>query len=120
MRGFWRVAVLLLLAVGSMAAVAADPPATRLDVVQETNGECRYRWILEPGETRLVYCDLSTLVLGRVSAVVESGNYAVPGSVSETFDAPSGAIAVLHNGTDRRQRGASRIRPVTVPISDSF
>jgi hypothetical protein len=119
MLGLLRFALVLALCALPLAAMAVDPPVTRMDVVQATNGECRYRWILEPGETRLVYCDLSAVSLPRFSAVVESGSYSVPGYVSDTFDTPlAGAIAVLHNPTSLRQRGASKIKPV-VAVSPS-
>lgn len=120
MLGLLRFALVLALCALPLVAVAVDPPLTRMDVVEQTGGECRYRWILEPGETRLVYCDLSTVALPRFSAVLESGNYSVSGHVSDTFDTPlAGAIVVLHNSTDRRQRGTSKIKPVAVAAAPS-
>jgi hypothetical protein len=115
MRGLIGWVLAACFAAGLVAPVAGQVPATRVDVVQAAEGVCRYRYVLEPGETRVVYCDLADSGLRKFLAVVETGSYDVPGWVSDTFLAPAGVMVVLRNDAAFRRRGNAWMRTVARP-----
>lgn len=117
MRGFKRLLLVFVVAAAALVVgpVVAQVPVTRLDVVEAVDGACRYRYVLEAHETRLIYCDLSGSELGNFAVAVESGSYDVPGWVSDVFTAPAGAVVVLRNDSDFRRRGTAWARTLARP-----
>jgi hypothetical protein len=113
MRGMIAACLMVSAVAGAPGLGAADLP--RVDVVQAVDGECRFRYVLEAGETRVVYCDLSDSKLGKFSVVVETGSVDVPGWVQDTFQVPAGAFVVLRNDARWRRRGSAAIRALARP-----